>query len=156
MANNSVQDAKSKVQDAASRTAEGAQHAASEIGQKAREVGGEVAQKARDVAGDLADAGRSAAHAATRTADNAAGSAGQGLQSLAGQVREYGPHDGMLGQATSTVASGLEEGGKYLKDQGVTGMADDLTEMIKRNPIPALLVGVGIGFVLARLTSTRS
>ena len=31
-------------------------------------------------------------------------------------------------------------------------MADDLTTLIKNNPIPALLVGVGIGFLLARIT----
>jgi uncharacterized membrane-anchored protein YhcB (DUF1043 family) len=35
-------------------------------------------------------------------------------------------------------------------------MASDVTEMIKRNPIPALLMGIGLGFMLARLTSSRS
>jgi hypothetical protein len=33
-------------------------------------------------------------------------------------------------------------------------MADDLSGVIRRNPIPALLIGIGIGFLLAR--STRS
>jgi hypothetical protein len=31
-------------------------------------------------------------------------------------------------------------------------MAEDLTDLIKRNPIPAVLIGVGIGFLLAQLT----
>jgi len=31
-------------------------------------------------------------------------------------------------------------------------MGDDITNMIRRNPIPALLVGIGIGFLLARAT----
>jgi len=115
-----------------------------------------VADAGRSAAHAAADASRTAANAAGRTAEQAVGSTGQGLQSLAGQVREYGPHSGVLGQATDTVASGLEQGGQYLKDQGLSGMADDLTEMIKRNPIPALLLGVGVGFVLARLTSSRS
>lgn len=154
MANNSIQEAKGKGQDAAAKTADHARDVASDVGQKAREVGGDVAQRARDVASDVADAGRSAANAAGRTAEQAVGSTGQGLQSLAGQVREYGPNSGVLGQATSTVASGLEQGGQYLKEQGLSGMADDLTEMIKRNPIPALLLGMGVGFVLARLTSS--
>ena len=35
-------------------------------------------------------------------------------------------------------------------------MADDLTDLIRRNPIPALLVGVGVGFLLARATTSRS
>jgi ElaB/YqjD/DUF883 family membrane-anchored ribosome-binding protein len=30
-------------------------------------------------------------------------------------------------------------------------MAEDITEMIRRNPIPAMLVGVGIGFLLGKL-----
>jgi hypothetical protein len=61
-----------------------------------------------------------------------------------------------MGQATEAVAGGLERSGEYLKDQGFTGMAGDLTEMIKRNPIPALMFGIGVGFILARLTSPRS
>jgi len=36
-------------------------------------------------------------------------------------------------------------------------MADDVTDLIRRNPIPALFVGIGLGFLLARLTtSSRS
>jgi len=61
-----------------------------------------------------------------------------------------------MGQATETVANTIERGGQYLQQEGLSGMADDLTTMIKRNPIPALLLGVGIGFILARLTSSRS
>jgi hypothetical protein len=30
-------------------------------------------------------------------------------------------------------------------------MADDVTELIRRNPIPAMLIGVGIGFLLAKV-----
>jgi hypothetical protein len=115
-----------------------------------------VAQKARDVGGDLADAGRSAARAASKTADNVAASAGQTVEGMAQRVREYGPKSGMFGDATETVAGSLEQGGRYLEEQGLTGMANDVTELIKRNPIPALLLGVGLGFMIARLTSSRS
>jgi F0F1-type ATP synthase assembly protein I len=31
----------------------------------------------------------------------------------------------------------------------LTGIADDLTGVIKRNPIPAVLVGIGIGYLIA-------
>jgi ElaB/YqjD/DUF883 family membrane-anchored ribosome-binding protein len=57
----------------------------------------------------------------------------------------------MLGQAATTVAKGLETGGRYLQKEGVTGMAEDLTDLIKKNPIPAVLVGIGVGFLLAQL-----
>jgi hypothetical protein len=108
------------------------------------------------VGSDLADAGRSAARAAGKTADNVAATAGQTAENMAQRVREYGPSSGVFGQATETVAGGLEQGGRYLEQQGLTGMASDVTEMIKRNPIPALLMGIGLGFMLARLTSSRS
>ena len=35
-------------------------------------------------------------------------------------------------------------------DQGFSGLAEDMTTMIRRNPIPALLIGFGLGFLLAR------
>jgi hypothetical protein len=54
------------------------------------------------------------------------------------------------------VASTLEQGGRYIQEEGLSGMTDDLTNLIKKNPIPALLFGIGIGFLLARVTSSRS
>jgi hypothetical protein len=32
-------------------------------------------------------------------------------------------------------------------------MGEDLTNLIRRNPLPAVLVGIGIGYLLARATS---
>jgi hypothetical protein len=58
----------------------------------------------------------------------------------------------VLHNAASKVADTLDSGGRYLKEEGMTGMANDLTEMIKRNPIPALLVGVCLGVLIARAT----
>jgi ElaB/YqjD/DUF883 family membrane-anchored ribosome-binding protein len=78
------------------------------------------------------------------------------MQSLAHTIRENAPREGMIGRASSSVAQGLESGGKYLKEEGVSGMVDDLTEVVRRNPLPAVLIGIGVGFLLARLTSNRS
>jgi len=35
-------------------------------------------------------------------------------------------------------------------------MAEDFTSMIRRNPVPSLLIGVAVGFLIARATSRRS
>jgi hypothetical protein len=35
-------------------------------------------------------------------------------------------------------------------------MADDLTNLVRNHPLPAILLGIGLGFMLARLTSSRS
>jgi hypothetical protein len=56
----------------------------------------------------------------------------------------------MLGRASEAVASTLESGGSYLEDKHLSGMADDVTQMIRRNPIPAVLIGVGLGFLIGR------
>jgi hypothetical protein len=52
------------------------------------------------------------------------------------------------------VAGALDSAGKYLQEEGVSGMAEDVTDMIRRHPIPALLVGIGIGYLLARVTGS--
>jgi hypothetical protein len=60
-----------------------------------------------------------------------------------------------LGTASESVADRLESGGRYIREEGLSGITEDLTEMVRRNPVPALLCGVALGFMLARLT-TRS
>jgi hypothetical protein len=70
---------------------------------------------------------------------------------VAGTLRERGPQDGMLGTASGAVADRLDTAGRYLQEEGLVGMAEDVTELIRRNPIPAMLVGIGLGFMLARL-----
>jgi hypothetical protein len=112
---------------------------------KAEQAGTDALDKAKEAVG-------SAGEAVGQAADAGAAAVGSGMKSLAGTVRDQGPHEGMLGRATSTVAGGLEQGGRYLQQEGITGMAEDFTELIKRNPIPAVLVGIGIGFMLAQIT----
>ena len=58
----------------------------------------------------------------------------------------------MTGQAASAVAQGLEGAGSYLQQHGFGDMADDLGDVIRRFPIPAVLIGIGVGFLLAKAT----
>jgi hypothetical protein len=103
-----------------------------------------LGNKAKEAASNLGDKAEQATHAL-----------GSGLESLAGAVREKMPHSGILGTASSSVASGLETGGKYLEKEGLKGMAADLTDLIRRNPLPALLVAGALGYCLACATSRR-
>src|SRR5262245_1579447 len=131
----------------------GIEQAAGEARRRAEEAAAGVADKAKEMTSTAAEKAKEAASAVGQKADDAAASVGHGMRSLAGSIRERGPHEGMLGSATSGVASTLEGGARYLEEQGMSGMVDDLAGLIRRNPIPALLVGVGIGFLLARTTS---
>jgi hypothetical protein len=119
---------------------------------KAQETAGNVVDKAKQVAGNVADKARDVASAVGDKAESATQAVGSGMQSLAGTIRDKGPQGGVLGGAASGVAGALESSGRYLEQEGLSGMAEDLTNLIRRNPIPAVLVGVGLGFLLARLT----
>jgi hypothetical protein len=100
---------------------------------------------------DLMHKTKDAAAAVGEKANAAASAVGEGMTSLAHSLREKAPQTGMLGTASSRVASGLESGGRYLQQEGFEGMMNDLTHLIRSNPIPALLVGVGVGFLLAQI-----
>jgi hypothetical protein len=82
--------------------------------------------------------------------DEAAAALGEKVQSVADSLRDKGPRDGVLGSASRVVADTLDSAGRYLREEGLTGMTEDLTELIRRNPIPAVLIGMGIGFLLAK------
>jgi uncharacterized protein YjbJ (UPF0337 family) len=52
--------------------------------------------------------------------------------------------------AATAVADRVESAGAYLQEQGVANMTADLTALIRRYPLPSLLLGVGLGYLLAR------
>jgi len=79
-------------------------------------------------------------------ASNTATSVGQSINSLAGAIRQQAPTEGTIGSAASTVASQLEAAGSYLQDNSFENMARDVTAMIRRYPLPSLLIGLSIGY----------
>jgi len=109
-----------------------------------------AADKAKEALGHVGSALSSTASAIGQKADDAAGSVGTGIKSVADTIRSQGPHEGMLGNATRTVASAVDQTGKYLEDKHLSGMADDVASVIKSHPIPAVLIGLGVGFLLGR------
>jgi hypothetical protein len=130
--------------------------AASDIANKAQEKAGEAANKAKDVGAAVTQKMGEAASFVGKRAEDAAAAMGAGMKSLGGTIREHAPNSGMAGSATTAVADSLESGGRYLQEHGLSGICADLTNVIRRNPIPALLIGIGAGFLLARATSRTS
>jgi hypothetical protein len=162
MANNT-----GSVQDKSKDLGSSVSHAASDVKNKAADLGSAAMGQAKDAASHLSGQARDAVSAAGNRLNDAANYAGQraedatstvggSMRSLAGQVRQTAPHEGMLGSAASGVASALDRTGQYVQEQGLSGMAGDFTGLIRRNPIPALLIGVAVGFLIARATSSRS
>lgn len=118
----------------------GAEHMAAQASEGVQQAASAALSKAQEMAGS-----------ASKRVDEATAALGERVKSAAGTLRERGPHDGMLGSATGTVADSLENTGRYIQEEGLVGMAEDVTELIRRNPIPSLLVGIGIGFMLAKM-----
>jgi phage-related minor tail protein len=150
-------DVKNKLQEGAQNVLHKAGEAASSVAHKAGEAASNVAHKAGELASTVgskvANTASNVASAVGDKAEGAVSAVGQGMSSLAGTLREKAPHGGILGSAASTVAGGLESGGEYLREQGLSGMFDDMTALVRRHPMQALLVGFGVGFLLARATS---
>jgi hypothetical protein len=99
----------------------------------------------------VAEKTREAATYVGEKAEEATEAVGSGMEALGGVIREHEPEQGMLHNAGEIVADKLEGGGRYLEHQGLPGIGADITNLIRRNPIPALLIGVGVGVLLARL-----
>jgi len=117
---------------------------------QARNEANTATDKAREAMGHVGSALSSTASAVGQKADEAAGSVGTGIKSVADTIRHQGPQEGMLGNATRTVAGAIDQTGKYLEEKHLSGMADDVASVIKAHPIPAVLIGLGVGFLLGR------
>lgn len=75
---------------------------------------------------------------------------GEGIGSLADTIREKAPHEGAVGTAATAVAEKLDVAGSYLKEKDLNRVMGDVSSIIRRYPVPSLLIGLGIGYLLAR------
>jgi hypothetical protein len=125
-------------------------------GQGGKESSFNVAETAKQAASTVSNAASGAASYVGHKADDATAAVGQGIKSVAGSIRDFGPARNTMGGATTAVADSIESAGRYLEQHGLSGIADDMTSMVRRNPIPALFIAVGVGFLLARATSSPS
>jgi len=110
------------------RLPEAVQQTADTVRQTASEALGSAGQKAEDLAASL----------------------GSGMQSLAGNIRANTPSQEPLGQLASGVADLLERAGQALQEEGLAGLAGELTGLIRRFPTTAVFMAAGAGFLLAQ------
>jgi uncharacterized protein YjbJ (UPF0337 family) len=75
---------------------------------------------------------------------------GEKIGSLAGVIRDKAPHEGAVGTAATAVAEKLDAAGSYLQEKDLDHMMGDLSSVIRRYPVPSLLIGLGIGYLVAR------
>jgi len=151
-----VEDLKTQAKDMGQHVTQKAGDVASTLKDKAHDIAGQARDKAQDLAGQAKDKAQDMATAARDKAEDAMGAVGNRLSGLADRIRETAPHEGVVGSAASTVAEKLHSGGQYLQQHSLRDVSNDLTAMVRSYPIQALLVGVGIGYLVAMATSRRA
>jgi hypothetical protein len=121
------------VRDVAASVAHGVSNAASYVRQKAEDViprEGEIAKGMENVK----SAARNAAH---------------NVSDAASYVRHKADN------ATTAVGGAMEDTGHYLRDDGINRIATDLTNLVRRHPVPAMLAGLAVGYLIAQATHRR-
>ena len=103
----------------------------------------------RNVESAVASVREMGEEAATRVGQ-AASSMGGRIRHAADTVRETTSSDGPVAHAANSVADKLDRLGGYLEEQDLAGVRDDVEGVIRRYPVETLLVGLGVGYLLAR------
>lgn len=132
-----------------------AQELASAVVQRAEDVASDVSHKAQDWAGNVADKAQETAAAVVHKADDGIAAVGHQMTALGGKVRSTAPHNGAIGSAASAVADELQAGGHYLEGHGIEAIGKDLTEVVRKHPVPSVLVGFGLGCLIGMLLFQR-
>lgn len=101
----------------------------------------------------VAATGAAVSHAASfvdQQAEGATDALSGGLKSVARTIRQNAPQDGYVGGAASEVAQTFSNAAGYLDREGLAGIEREISTLIKNNPISALMIGIGLGFLLGR------
>jgi hypothetical protein len=72
---------------------------------------------------------------------------GRGVESAGEATRERVTH------AADDIADKAASFGGYLQDHEVAGMANDVANVVRRYPVQSMMVGLGLGFMIGRMTS---
>ena len=104
----------------------GRQESAGTTLEKAKDMGSNALEKAKDMGSDVIEKAKGYATNVSEQASQAASRIGNKVEQT------------------------YEAGRDYVTERGLSGMGEDVTDLIRKNPLPAMLIGLGIGFLLAR------
>ncbi|MPZ75553.1 MAG: CsbD family protein [Deltaproteobacteria bacterium] len=79
--------------------------------------------------------------------------AGESASKLKAKVDEFGATvSHKASDATSAVTSGVQTARSYFHDRDLDDVSGDIAGLVRRYPIQACLIGIGLGYLLARST----
>jgi hypothetical protein len=119
-------------------------------GDDAKEVAASVGKMAGHAVSAVGAMASQAASDMGKKADDLTASAGVGIQELGDKLSQNVPHAGVIGSASQAVARTVKEGGEYLEGAKLSGITEDVARVIRRNPIPAILIAIGLGWFVGR------
>jgi len=148
MANTMKDEVRDRAQDA--------KNMAEETYEKGKQAVQQAAEKGKDLAHTAADKAKEMGAAVRDRADAGVQSMGGGIRNAAESIKERVPQSGILGSAASSLTGTMDSAGRYLEEKGMSGAAEDLTGLIRKHPVPSVLIGIGLGILLGQfMTSSR-
>lgn len=91
---------------------------------------------------------------AASVGDQARLATAKGLNVAADVARDYQhvlPGGKRVKRLTRTAADGLDSSARYLRRHDFGRIAGDLTTMVKENPVPSVIAGAALGFIIGRM-----
>ena len=123
-------------------------HAEQEVEWRFKEFAAKTGGTAATMTAKAQELGSTAAN----KANEAAAVVGEKIGSLATVIREKAPHEGAVATAATAVVDRLESASSYLQEKKFEHLAEDVTALVRTYPVQSLLIGVGLGYWLARRT----
>ena len=124
------------------------EQAEQEVARRFKEFAGQTGGTIADMVAKTSELGATVA----TTANVAATVVGEKIGSLANVIRDNAPHEGAVSTAATAVVERLESASSYLRENKFDHLARDITALVRTYPVQSLLIGVGLGYVLARRT----
>jgi uncharacterized protein YjbJ (UPF0337 family)/ElaB/YqjD/DUF883 family membrane-anchored ribosome-binding protein len=109
----------------------------------------EVDQRLQEYSDKSDKLGASGASRMIETVQETAQNVASSLAETAGEVKAHA--EAAASTAATAVADTMAGAVSSLQETSVKDLAGKLTDLIRRHPIPSLLIGLGVGFVLARI-----
>lgn len=125
----------------------------SSMGDTLNDTAQNVKDKVTDAASTAKQRVSETARQATDKIDEKRGPAADALESAASTIHEKAedlPGGETVRSVAHSAAERLESTAGYIRGHDVRSMMSDVEEIVKRNPGPALLIAVGIGFLIGR------
>jgi hypothetical protein len=109
----------------------------------------DLKKKVQDTVSSLTSQASTVASTAASKVSETASRVGEKVSTMAGSLRDK-VTEGPLGDAAGAVAQQWQAGRDYLREHDVADLGREVTHLVRRHPLPAMLAAFGLGVLLGR------